>query len=147
MVNQTPQEVFNAVNNIRGWWSENIQDYAGKLNTEFHHQYKDIHYCKMKITELVPNKKIVWHVLENDFNFTKDKHEWEGNDIVFEITEKDGQTQLKFTQQGLTPAYECYTVCSDAWSGYVGNSLYNLVTKGKGQPTSKEEARRFANVN
>jgi hypothetical protein len=143
LVDQTPQEVFNAINNVRGWWSENIQGDANNLHTEFTNRYKDVHYCKMKITELIPNEKVVWHVLESEFNFTKNKNEWEGNDIVFEITKKGGQTQIEFTQHGLTPDYECYNVCHDAWTGYITNSLYNLIVKRKGHPTPKEEDNRL----
>ena len=144
LVDQTPQEVFNAVNNVGAWWSENIQGDTDRLHAEFTNHYKDIHYCKMKITTLTPNKKVVWHVLESEFNFTKNKNEWKGNDIVFDITKKGGQTQLTFTQQGLIPAYECYTICRDGWTGYINNSLYNLIVKHKGQPTPKEEDSRIA---
>ena len=93
----------------------------------------------MKIIEFVPNKRVVWQVLENQFNFTKDHNEWKGNRIVFDITEKDGQTQLQFTQLGLTPDYECFNVCHDAWTSYIQGSLKDLITKGKGKPNTKED--------
>jgi hypothetical protein len=31
MVDQTPEEVFNAINNPRGWWSEEIEGNTNKL--------------------------------------------------------------------------------------------------------------------
>ena len=74
----------------------------------------------------------------NYFNFTKDKSEWTGTKIIFEISEKNGKTQLHFTHEGLTPDHECYNACYDGWTNYIKKSLYNLITKGKGQPNPKE---------
>ncbi|HEV2499950.1 MAG TPA: hypothetical protein VGY31_10260 [Terriglobia bacterium] len=34
LVDQTPKEAFNAINNVRGWWSENIEGSTGKLGAE-----------------------------------------------------------------------------------------------------------------
>jgi hypothetical protein len=138
LVDQSPEDVFTAINNIRGWWSENIIGRTTTLNDEFIYQYKDVHVCKMKIVESIANKKTVWLVVENKFNFTKDQEEWKGNKIVFEITEKNEKTQLQFTQIGLVPEYECYTVCQDAWSSYIQGSLKNLITIGKGNPNTAE---------
>ena len=138
VVEQSPAEVFKAVNDVRGWWSEEIEGGTEKLNYEFTYHYKDVHSCKMRLIEVVPNKKVVWLVLDNYFKFTNDKTEWIGNKIVFEITEKDNMTQLQFTQFGLVPQYECYDICRDAWSNYIKSSLRNLITTGKGQPNTKE---------
>ena len=33
-VDQTPQEAFNAIKNVRGWWSENIEGGTSKLGDE-----------------------------------------------------------------------------------------------------------------
>jgi len=137
VVDQTPEQVFDAVNNVRGWWSEEIEGSTNKLNDEFSYHYEDVHRCKMKITELVPGKKLVWLVLENYFKFTKDTTEWTGNRIIFEITEKDNKTQLRFTQEGLVPQYECYEICQGAWTTYIQQSLYGLITTGKGKPNGK----------
>ena len=139
-VNQSPEQVFKAINNVRGWWSEQIDGPTDQLNAEFNYHYKDVHRCKLKIVEFIPNKKVVWLVLENHFNFTKDKTEWTGTKISFDITKKDGKTQLTFTHIGLVPAYECYQICADAWGNYVGGSLKNLIETGKGNPNPYERA-------
>jgi uncharacterized protein YndB with AHSA1/START domain len=138
VVDNSPHEVFNAVNNVRGWWSEDIEGGTEKLNDEFKYRYKDVHHSKMKLIEVVPDKKVVWHVLDNYFSFTKDKSEWKDTKVVFEISERGNQTQLRFTHLGLVPEYECYDVCNDAWTNYIKNSLRSLITTGKGQPNRKE---------
>ena len=137
-VDQTPEEVFDAINNVRGWWSENIDGDTDKLG-KFNYHYKDIHRCTIEVTELVPGKKVAWHVVENYFNFVEDKSEWTDTDIVFDIAKKGDQTEVCFTHVGLVPAYECYDVCSDAWGTYIKSSLRDLITTGKGHPNQNEE--------
>jgi hypothetical protein len=137
-VDQTPNAVFKAINHVRGWWSENIEGGTEKLNDEFTYQASNLHKCTMKLIEVIPDKKVVWLVLDNYFSFTEDKTEWIGTKIEFEITEQDGKTQLQFTHRGLVPAYECYDICFEAWSGYVKGSLKSLITTGKGRPNPRE---------
>ena len=64
-VSQTREEVFGAINNVRGWWSQAIEGDTGKLGAVFYYHYQDVHRCTFKITEFVPGKKVVWHVLHN----------------------------------------------------------------------------------
>jgi hypothetical protein len=139
LVDNSPSEVFNAINNVRGWWSEEVEGSTDKLNDEWNYHYQDVHRSKMKIVELVPDQKIVWFVMDNYFSFTKDKSEWTGNKIIFEIARKNTQTQLQFTQVGLIPQYECYDICQGAWSTYIEKSLLSLITTGKGQPNGKDK--------
>jgi hypothetical protein len=47
-------------------------------------------------------------------------------------------TKLTFTQEGLTSFYECFEVCRDGWNNYINNSLYKLISTGKGEPNPKE---------
>jgi hypothetical protein len=67
---------------VRGWWSEEIEGDTDKLG-EFKYHYKDSHRCTINITELVPGKKVVWHIVDNYFSFLIDKSEWMDTDIVF----------------------------------------------------------------
>lgn len=137
VVDQSPAVAFNAITNVRGWWSEEVTGNSSNLNDVFNYHYEDIHRCKMKLIEVVPNEKMVWLVLENYFNFTKDEREWTNTKVIFMISEKNGKTEIKFTHEGLTPEDECYEACHEGWTQYIGTSLFNLITKGKGNPNAK----------
>lgn len=63
-VDQTPEEAFAAVNNVRGWWSGEIEGNTDKLSEEFTYRYDDVHRSKHEITEFIPSKGVVWHVLQ-----------------------------------------------------------------------------------
>lgn len=131
-VDQTPEAVFAAINNVPAWYTP-VDGDTDRLGAVFFYHYQDNHRCTYKITEFVPGQKVVWHVLQNYFKFTKDPTEWTGTDVVFEIARKGDQTEVHFTHVGLVPAYECYEACKSAWDTCVG-SLRDLITTGKGQP-------------
>jgi hypothetical protein len=137
-VDKSPAEVFAAVTNVRGWWSGEIDGRTDKVGAEFTYRYQDLHRSRQKITELVPGKQVAWHVLDADINFVKDKKEWNGTDIVFQIAKKGDKTELRFTHFGLAPSIECYGKCSGAWGYYINESLRSLITTGKGNPNGNE---------
>ncbi len=137
-VTQTPEQVFAAVNNIRGWWSEEIEGNTDTIGDVWKYHYRDAHRCTMKVTGLIPGKRVDWLVLDNYFDFTKDKTEWKGTTISFDIQRKGNQTEVRFTHKGLVPDYECYELCSNAWGSYIKGSLQSLITAGKGKPNQKE---------
>jgi len=152
VVDQTLKDAFDAINNPRRWWSEEIEGSTDKLNDVFNYHFEDIHRCQIKLIEVIPDKKVVWLVMDNYFKpgifddashhlhsndgFTNDKSEWTGTKISFEISEKDNKTQIRFTHLGLVPEYECFDVCSNGWNHYIQQSLLSLITTGKGQPNS-----------
>jgi hypothetical protein len=121
-------------------WSGDIDGRTDKLGAEFAYRYQYIHRSAQKITELVPGRKVAWHVEDAHISFAKDKAEWNGTDIVFEIARKSGdgeKTELRFTHVGLVPTIECYGKCSGAWGFYINESLHRLIATGKGDPNQK----------
>jgi uncharacterized protein YndB with AHSA1/START domain len=138
-VEQPASRVFDAVNDVRGWWAEELDGDTVRVGDEFTYRYGDVHRCRIRITESSPGEKVTWLVLDNYFNFTEDSTEWTGDTITFDITETGGGTELRFTHHGLVPAYECFSACYDGWTHYVGSSLRNLITTGQGQPNGAEE--------
>jgi hypothetical protein len=138
LVDQSPEEVFDAVNDVRGWWSGEIEGRTDQLGAVFEYRYKDVHRTTQRITEYVPGKRVVWHVTESYIGFVDDKNEWNGTDIVFEITRTGGKTELRFTHVGLVPAIACYGKCEGAWTFLIQESLRGRVTKGRGMPFQKD---------
>ncbi|HVW60243.1 MAG TPA: SRPBCC domain-containing protein [Puia sp.] len=132
LVDQTPGEVFDAITNVREWWPGEINGDTKKLNDEFTYQYKEFHYSKQKLIEVVPDKRVVWLVTDSQLNFIEDKDEWTGSKISFEISKKNDKTQVRFTHHGLVPQQECFDSCSNAWTDIINVSLRSLIDTGKG---------------
>jgi hypothetical protein len=137
LVDKTPKEAFDAINNVTGWWTEEVEGNSKKLGDEFTVRFfDDIHVTTQKLVEVIPGQKVVWLVTKSALNFLKDKNEWKDTKISFEISEKDKQTQIVFTHFGLVPGIECYKSCTGGWNQYIG-SLFRLITTGKGAPELK----------
>jgi uncharacterized protein YndB with AHSA1/START domain len=137
-VDRSPREVFDAINDVRGWWSGEIDGRTDQLGAAFTYRYKNLHRSTQTITELVPGERVVWHVSDASLEFVEDKHEWNGTSIVFEIARKGDRTEVRFTHVGLVPRLQCHGACSGAWGSYIQESLRNLITTGRGHPDPRE---------
>jgi hypothetical protein len=138
LVDQTPQEAFDAINDVRGWWSGEVEGRTDVLGAEWTYSYETLHRTTQKVTELVPGKKIVWQVKDGEISFVRDKSEWDGTEIVFEIAKRGDKTEVRFTHVGLVPSIECYDGCSGAWGFYVNERLKSFIAKGKGEAHANE---------
>lgn len=137
-VDRTAQQAFDAINDVRGWWSREVAGVPDQVDAEFQYHYRDVHRCTLRVTELRPGRKVAWRVVDNYFDFVADQDEWKGTEIVFDISDTDTGAQVRFTHVGLAPQFECYDICSNAWSGYLTGSLHDLILTGQGQPNPKE---------
>ena len=134
---KTSNEVYTAINNVPLWWTENFEGSSKKLNDEFTVTFGET-YISLKVVELVNNYKVVWEVTDCFKHFLKNKKEWVGTKINFDIAnEGNEKTRLNFTHFGLSSPLECYDVCCDAWNGYLQGSLKNLINTGKGTADKK----------
>ena len=129
---KSPSEVFNAINDVAGWWIGDVEGNADKIGSVFRYSYKTFHNTTQKVMELVPGKRIVWEVTKSSINFVKDKNEWRGTKLIFELKAIKEGTEIHFTHEGLTPQIECFENCSAGWEFYIHKSLKNFIEKGEG---------------
>lgn len=137
-VDRSPEEAAAAINDVRGWWSGNVEGRTDRLGAEFTYTVEGIHYTKFRITQMEPGRRVAWLCLESWLKFAEDKEEWTGTTITFDIEEHDGGTRVTFTQHGLYPEHDCYELCSTAWDQYVRGSLRQHIASGAGRPNSFE---------
>ena len=133
VTDQATTTVFNAINNVYGWWSEDFKGSSDKLQDEFEVNFGDMHRSTQKLVELVPGKKVVWQVLDSNLSFLTNKSIWTGTKIIFDISVHDNKTQLRLTHQGLVPEIECFKDCSKGWNYYIRQSLLPLINTGIGK--------------
>jgi len=91
-------------------------------------------FVTFKVTESVPNEKIVWQVTDCYLPWLKDKTEWNYTNVVFEIFALDDNTRVAMTHIGLVPEIECFEGCKLGWDKYFKGSLFKLLTEHAGVP-------------
>ena len=133
-VDKDVTSAFNSIKNFSAWWSEEIEGNTDKVGETFFYHYKDVHLCKIKLIEVFADKKLVYQVIDNEFNFTKDKTEWINTRIIFSIYSSDGHTRVEMTHIGLFPGVPCFDECKKGWDFFAGQSLQALISIGKGTP-------------
>ncbi len=132
-VNASAEEALKKINQVNKWWAKKVKGKSKKLNDKFTVDFGTT-WVDFQITELVPNKKLVWKVTGCNLEWIKNKKEWNDTDVVFKISEKKNATQIDFTHLGLIPSFECYEDCKEGWTGHVTESLVKFINDGKGMP-------------
>ena len=133
VVTQSPKTAFEAICNPRGWWSGEISGSSHRAGDIFTYRYKDLHFSRQQVSELVPGRRVAWKVLEADLSFIADRTEWTGTTITFDIAERAGQTEVVFSHLGLVPQVECFDTCVDAWTALIQGSLKELIETGQAE--------------
>jgi uncharacterized protein YndB with AHSA1/START domain len=125
---KSPADVFSHLINLKSWWPEDFEGEDIKLNSEFVFTSGESHYSTNKVTEFVPNKRLVW-VATLGIRKT-DNYEWTGTKMIFELTPQGNHTQLKFTYDGVVLENESdrlVQICDMT----VKEMFYNFIVKGK----------------
>ena len=135
-VNATAQEAFKCINNVTEWWTKIFEGHSEKLDDIFTVRFGET-FITSKVVDMILNKKIVWQVIDCYKHWLKNKKEWKDTKMSWEISTENNATQISFTHIGLVPGIECYNGCEKAWNFYVKESLFKLLTEGKGMPELK----------
>jgi len=131
----TTKEAQEAIGNVAGWWAQNVTGSSQNLNDVFTTYFGET-FGTFKIVEFEPGKKIVWLTTDCYLDLLKDKKEWLGTKIVWEISTVDNSTQIRMTHVGLVPGIECYNDCEKGWDFFIKESLLNLLIGDRGLPAT-----------
>lgn len=129
----TAEEAFKSINSVSKWWAKNFEGSAQKQDDIFTVRFGET-FVTFKIAEVIAGKKIVWLVTDCNLHWLKDKKEWKGTKINWEVSTKNNSTQVSMTHIGLVPEIECYTACEKGWDQHIKQSLLKLMTEGTGYP-------------
>ena len=130
----TPGEAFESIGKVTEWWAKNIEGSSQKLNDVFTVNFSGGTFVTFKITESIPGEKVAWHVIDCHLPWLKDKTEWTGTTVLYEISRSGDQTKVTMTHIGLVPEIECYAGCEAGWNKYFNGSLLQLLTEHVGVP-------------
>ena len=129
----TAEEAFEHINHVSAWWAKKLEGCTESLHDIFTVRFGDTHVT-FEITELVPEKKVVWHVTDCYLPFVEDKHEWTGTSIIWEISAAGDGTRISMTHIGLVPEVECFENCQKGWNRFIKESLFKYLTEKAGLP-------------
>jgi hypothetical protein len=132
-VNESAEEVMKKISQVNKWWAKKTKGKTEKLNDKFTVDFGET-FVDFQISELIPNKKVVWKVTDCNLHWINNKKEWNNTEVLFEISEKKNLTQIDFTHFGLVPGLECYKDCEIGWTEHITNSLVKFINEGKGMP-------------
>ena len=131
-VEKSPQVIFNCLKEVPKWWSKDFEGKSSELNDEFIIHHPNAHFSKQKLIEVVPDKKMVWLVIESTLYWLeKNKHEWTNTKMIFDINTAGDKTTLRFIHDGLVPEKESYERCSKGWNMVIKDWLLNYINKSK----------------
>lgn len=118
-------EAIATIQGVRSWWTiETYGDYeiGGTVNFNFTDDYQN----KFRISQLVPNEKVVWECLTGS-------DEWVGTTVSFHLDDHDRKTRIRFAHEGYKDATDFMAQCSYTWARYL-MSLRDYLEKGEGSP-------------
>lgn len=132
-VNVPAAKVYETLTTAEGlsevWTSELIvHKQIGSIN-EFRFGSNDIN--KMKIEELIPNRKVVWRCIDSD-------PEWIDTVISFDIEEKNGKSYVTLRHMNWKEVTPFYRSCNYNWAMFL-YSLKSYCEQGEGLPYQKRK--------
>src|ERR1700722_946627 len=96
IVNASAKEAMKKISQVNLWWAKNFSGSAEKVNDKFTVRFGET-FVDFKVSEWVPDKKIVWKVTDCNLHWLKAKKEWNGTEVVYEISSENKKSKIDFT--------------------------------------------------
>ena len=115
-IRSTPEKIYEAITTQQGiasWWS--IHNNAKlEVGSTYRISFGGDYFKDIKITELVPNKKVSWQIL--------DAHpEWINTTVTFDISMGTNSAELRFNHAGWNDYTDMFAQCNHHWGVYLQN--------------------------
>lgn len=130
----TPEEAFEKISRVSEWWAKDFEGKSEEPHGVFTVRFQNGDRYTLKVSEMIPNKKIIWEVIDCYQGWHNDHTEWVGTTIVWEVFPRTEGSEVQMTHVGLVPAFECFDTCSLGWKYLMEKSLLNLLNSSKGMP-------------
>jgi hypothetical protein len=133
------KKAVEAIDHVDAWWTASFRGAAQRVGDTFTVHFGDT-FVAFEVVEHT-DERIVWRVTDSLLPWLRDKTEWTGTDVVWQVTLEGRETSVKMTHMGLVPTVECYANCERGWDFYVGKSLQKLLVEGDGLPDGRKRER------
>ncbi len=127
-VKSPTKDVYKAlttIDGLAGWWTVTTSG-DSKVGGKIHFQFGDRGAFDMRVLELVPNKRVLWEVVDGPA-------EWVGTKVSFNLTQEGEQTTVMFKHMDWAAPVEFMHHCSTKWATFL-MSMKAMVETGKGAP-------------
>ncbi|MBA2677708.1 MAG: SRPBCC domain-containing protein [Ktedonobacteraceae bacterium] len=126
-IETTPDRLYAAITTqkgLSGWWTPQVEarSTVGAIN-EFHFVGTTLTFC---VSALEPARHVAWSSVQVP-------PDWEGTQVLFDITPKDNMVNLRFSHTGFASLDGTFGVTSYSWAQYL-RSIKLLLETGEGEP-------------
>jgi hypothetical protein len=130
------REAFEKIGRVSEWWTKNVTGHSTRPGDTFTVRFGET-FVDFEVAELVLDKFVAWKVTDCNLHFVKNKKEWKGTGLLWEVLSGAEKTIVRLTHRGLVPGIECYGNCIEGWDFYFRDSLLKLLVQGNGLPDGK----------
>jgi hypothetical protein len=124
-VDKDPKEVFDAINDVGGWWAGDIAGSADKRG-RVHLPLQNLRSAESRVTNSFPAKgELARSGRLPEFREGQGRRRW--HKIVFDIAKRVKRTEVRFTTRDWVHI-TMLSGCSSAWSSLINGSLPNGAT-------------------
>ena len=128
-IEASPEKLYQALTEQTGlsaWWTKTETTAKEGSIASFLFGPNGEHRCDMKITKLVPNKRVEWQCTAGPWVNT--------SGFSFEIKPIERGAVVLFANRGWAEPSEFFMHCNCKWGFFLGVSLKNYLETGTGKP-------------
>ena len=131
-VKASPADVYSTLTTEAGLaaiWTRDlsVSEQVGGIS-EFRFGPDD--YANLQNTELLPDRKVVWHCVDSD-------EEWTGTTISFDLEERSGATVITLRQMDWRAVTDYYRSCNYNWAMFLMRLKQHCENENASKPATQ----------